>query len=166
MSTGKAYEAFVAVYDDEQEAAATLDTLKDMHRDGTIGLIDAAVLAKGADGKIKVTETAELTPGKGAKRGAVIGAIVGLIFTPSILAAGAVGAAAGALLGKITDRGLFDNTDLKQAAEELDPGSSAIFAVVEDRWVTMFQQAVEGYARLESHALSAEAAADLFVYEE
>jgi hypothetical protein len=30
----------------------------------------------------------------------------------------------------------------------------------------MFQQAVEGYARLESHALSAEAAAELFVYEE
>jgi hypothetical protein len=38
--------------------------------------------------------------------------------------------------------------------------------VVDDRWVTKFQQAVEGYARLESHALSADVAADLFVYEE
>jgi hypothetical protein len=30
----------------------------------------------------------------------------------------------------------------------------------------MFQQAVEGYARLENHALSADVATDLFVYQE
>ena len=85
-----------AFYTDETKAGDALAQLKQMDKDGTVDIMDAAVMVKDADGrKVKIKETAELTPKKGAKRGVVAGAIVGIIFPPSILAMGAIGAAAG-----------------------------------------------------------------------
>ncbi len=134
-----------------------------MDKAGSIEVIDAAIIAKDMEGKVTVVETAELTPKKGAGRGAIIGGVLGLIFPPSIIAGALLGGAIGALVGKFTDKGLFENTALKEAAEELPEGSSAIVAVVEDKWVQQMATAVEGYEKLASHALDAEFAADLMV---
>jgi uncharacterized membrane protein len=150
-----------AVYTSEIDATLTLATLKQMDKDGEIEVHDAAVLVReGLSNKLEIKETAELTPKKGAKRGAVAGAIVGIIFPPSILAMGAIGAAAGAALGHFTDQG-FDNNLLKEIGENLPPGGSAIVAVVEETWVGKFEAAVEGYVDLTTYALDAEAAAKL-----
>ena len=160
MSDVTGYEVFMAVYENEDRATATLGTLKDMDKAGSIEVIDAAVISKDNDGKIHVVETAELTPKKGAKRGAVIGVVLGLIFPPAIIAAGLAGGVIGALVGRFTDRGLFDNSDLKEAAESLPPGSSAIIGVFEDKWVDQMATALEGYTNLSMDALDAELAGD------
>ena len=150
-----------AFYTDETKAGDALAQLKQMDKDGTVDIMDAAVMVRNADGRrVKIKETAELTPKKGAKRGAVAGAIVGIIFPPSILATAAIGAAAGAALGHFTDQG-FDNNLLKEIGENLPPGGSAIVAVVEETWVGKFEAAVEGYIDLATYALDAEAAAKL-----
>jgi len=119
------------------------------------------VIAKDTEGKVKVLETAELTPKKGAGKGAIVGGVLAVIFPPSLLAGVILGGGIGALVGKFTDKGLFDNTELKEAAEELPNGSSAIVAVVEDKWVQQLATAIEGYDKLSQNALDAEFAADL-----
>ncbi len=150
-----------AVYASEIDATLTLATLKQMDKDGEIEVHDAAVLVReGLSNKLRIKETAELTPKKGAKRGAVAGAIVGIIFPPSILAMGAIGAAAGAALGHFTDQG-FRNNLLKEIGEGLPRGGSAIVAVIEERWAEKFAEVVKGYNKVTSYSLDAEASARL-----
>ncbi len=161
MSEMTGYEVFVAGYSDEGGARSALETLQEMDKAGSIEIIDAAVIAKDTEGKVKVVETAELTPKKGAGKGAIVGGVLAVIFPPSLLAGVILGGGIGALVGKFTDKGLFDNTELKEAAEELPNGSSAIVAVVEDKWVQQLATAIEGYDKLSQNALDAEFAADL-----
>ena len=160
MSEVTGLEVFVAAYADEGGARRALHTLEEMDKSGSIEIIDAAVIAKDMEGKVSVVETAELTPKKGAGKGAIVGAVLGVIFPPSIIAGAVLGGAIGALVGKFTDKGLFDNTELKEAAEDLPEGSSAIVAVVEDKWVQQMATAIEGYDKLANNVLDAEFAAD------
>ena len=161
MSEVTGYEVFVAAYADEGGAKSALNTLQEMDKSGSIEIIDAAVITKDMEGKVSVLETAELTPKKGAGKGAIVGGVLAVIFPPSLLAGAVLGGGIGALVGKFTDKGLFDNTELKEAAEELPNGSSAIVAVVEDKWVQQLATAIEGYDKLSQNALDAEFAADL-----
>ncbi len=163
MSEMTGYEVFVAGYSDEAGAKSALSTLQEMDKAGSIEIIDAALISKDMEGKVSIVETAELTPKKGAGKGAIIGAVLGVIFPPSLLAGAVLGGTIGALVGKFTDKGLFENTELKEAAEDLPDGSSAIIAVVEDKWVQQMATAIEGYEKLSNNALDAEFAADLMV---
>ena len=163
MSEVTGYEVFVAGYSDEGGAKSALTTLQEMDKAGSIEIIDAAVITKDMEGKVSVLETAELTPKKGAGKGAIVGGVLAVIFPPSLLAGVILGGGIGALAGKFTDKGLFDNTALKEAAEDLPEGSSAIVAVVEDKWVQQMATAIEGYDKLTNNALDAEFAADLMV---
>ena len=140
-------EIVAAVYPNLFEAQATLNDLVALHKSGAIALLDAAVMVRERSGKLTITERAELTPGKGAKRGALIGAVLGVVFPPSLLASAALGAAAGAVTGKVTDQG-FSNEMLEDLATELEPGKSAILAVVEHTLYEKMLEAVEGYEKV------------------
>ena len=132
--TTSTLEVFVATYDTENGAAAASKAFQAAQRDGAIDLIDAAVIVHTADDKVKIEETADPSGKKWAKRGAIAGGVVGLIFPPSIIVSAAVGGGAGGIWGKIRDKG-FKDEDLKQIGNSLPPGSSAIIAVAEDRMV-------------------------------
>jgi uncharacterized membrane protein len=127
-------------------------------RAGAIDLIDAAVAVHNAGGKVKIEETGDPSGKKWAKRGAIAGGVVGLIFPPSIVVSAVVLGGAGGLWGKIRDKG-FKDEDLKEIGNSLPPGSSAIIAVAEDRMVEQLERALGGYSRIARHAVSAEAAA-------
>ncbi len=58
-----------------------------------------------------------------------VGAALGLIFPPSILVSGAVGAGAGALIGHL--RGGMSNSDLKEVGETLEESEAALIVVGE-----------------------------------
>ena len=83
-----------------------------------------------------------------------------MIFPPSIIAGAAIGAAGGGVWGKIRDKG-FKDEDLKAIAQSLDPGTSAIIAIAEDRVIERLETGLEGYNKIARHALSAEAAATI-----
>ena len=155
---GNPVEVFVATFSDEVEAAAALKDFQAMDREGSIELIDAAVIVRSADGKVRFEETSDPGGKKWAKRGAIAGGLVGLIFPPSILASAAVGAAGGGVWGKIRDKGIPDS-DLKAIGESLAPGRSAIVAIAEDRVIERLMKGIEGYRALARHAISAEASA-------
>ena len=108
--------------------------------------------------KVKFEETADPSGKKWAKRGAIAGGVVGLIFPPSIIGTAIVGGAAGGIWGKVRDKG-FKDEDLKAIGESLPPGSSAIIAVAQDRVVAQLERGLDGYERIAKHMVSADAAA-------
>ena len=152
-------ELFIATYDNETGAKKSLKDFEAMDKEGSIDLIDAAVIVHTADGKVKFEETADPSGKKWAKRGAIAGGVVGLIFPPSIIASAAVGGGAGGIWGKVRDKG-FKDEDLKaDRREPASPGSSAIIAIAEDRMIEQLEKGLAGYQRIAKHAVSAEAAA-------
>jgi uncharacterized membrane protein len=153
-------QVFVAAFDNETQAGVALKDFRAMDREGSIDLIDGVVVVHGSDGKVRFEETADPSGKKWAKRGAIAGGLVGLIFPPSILVGAAVGAAGGGVWGKVRDKG-FKDEDLKAIGESLDPGTSAIIAIAEDKVIERLETGLEGYNKIARHALSAEAAATI-----
>lgn len=150
-------QVFVAAYDSESGAKEALSAFRAAQREGAIDLVDAAVIVHTAEDKVRIDETADPSGRRWAKRGAIAGGLVGLIFPPSIIASAVVGGGAGAVWGKVRDKG-FKDEDLKAIGESLPPGSSAIIAIAEDRVLAQLEQGLAGYERIAQHALSAEAA--------
>src|SRR3954454_10319826 len=150
-------EVFVAAFGNEDEADAAVKDFKAMDREGTIELIDAAAIVHGADEKAHFEETADPSGKRWAKRGAIAGGLVGLIFPPAIIASAAVGAGAGGIWGKVRDKGFTDD-DLKAVGDGMEPGTSAIIAIAEDRVIERLVKGLEGYDRIARHAVSSEAA--------
>jgi uncharacterized membrane protein len=158
--TSAPVEVFVAAFDNETQAGVALKDVKSMDREGSIELLDAVVLVRNTDGKVRFDETADPSGKKWAKRGAIAGGLVGLLFPPGLIASAAVGAAGGGIWGKIRDKG-FKDDDLREIGESLEPGTSAIIAIAEDRVVERLMTGLEGYDKIARHALSAEAAATI-----
>ena len=161
MST-ESYEIMMAVFPTEDGAKGAGDALDDMAKTDAIQIVDAAILVRDAGGRTSVEQHSLPSVGKGAKWGAIIGGVVGLIFPPSILGAAALGAGIGAGSAALADWALKSD-DLKEAAEQLEPGTSAFVAVVENTWVEKVNTAMAGYSKLSEHALDADAAVRLGV---
>jgi len=148
----------VATFGNEYEATESLNQLKSMDKGGSIKLVDAAVVVHDTEGKVTFKETSDPSGKAWAKRGAVAGGLVGLIFPPSIIVGAAVGGGAGGIWGKLRDKG-FKDDELKQVGESLPPGSSAIIAIAEDKVVQQLENGLKGYERLSRHMMNADASA-------
>lgn len=134
-------ELVVAAFRDERTADQALKALKQARREGLIGIKNAAVLVKDEGGKLRIKETGDMTGRRGSVLGGAAGAVVGLIAGPALVVPAAVGALIGGLSAKLRDAG-FPDAKLRQIGEGLQPGSSAIIAVVEHRWVAQVEQAM------------------------
>ncbi len=151
----------VAIYTTEIDGDLTLATLNQWKKDGKIQVIDAAVMVRdGNSGNFEIKKPSEPSAKRGAKRGAIAGGLLSVIFPPSILALGAAGAVAGAVVGHFRNHGL-DTDVLKKIGDRVPRGGSAIVAVIEKRWVDQFAKIVKGYGELTSYALDPKAAARL-----
>jgi len=159
MSNGdvKNYEVMFAVYSTEDGAAGAVESLREMDKDKTIDIVDAATLVKDADGNTTVKQESLPSVKKGTGIGALIGGAIGLIFPPSIIASAAIGAGIGAGSAKLAKMALEDD-DLKDAADSLQPGSSAFIAIVENKWAEQVTTAIAGYDKLAEHVMDADAA--------
>ncbi len=116
---------YVAAYSSEADARADYEALKDLHAAGLVGTYDAAIVAK-VDGKVHVHKHEKPTQ-HGAWTGVAVGAVVGILFPPSIIAAGVVGAGAGGLIGHLW-RGM-SRSDVKELGELLDDGEAGLVIV-------------------------------------
>ena len=157
---GNRLQVFIAAFDDENQAAAALEDFRAIDPDGSVELVDAVLIVRGADGKVRIQETADASDEKWAKRGAVAGALVGLIFPPSIVGTAVIGGIGGGIWGKVRDKG-FRDEDLKAVADRLQPGTSAIIAIAEDQMIERLQSGLERYRSIARHTVSTEAAAQI-----
>ena len=135
-------EVIVAAFQDEDGAKAALKELKHAKHQGLIKIDDAAVIRKDEKGKLHIKETEDMSTGKGAGIGAVIGGVIGLLGGPVGVA---LGAGAGAAIGGIAahgDAGIKDER-LETIGAGLEPGTSAIVAIVEHKWVEAVQAQLE-----------------------
>jgi uncharacterized membrane protein len=155
-------QVIVAAFQEEDAADETLKTLKEAKKEKLISIDNAAVIRKDEDGKLHIKETADMGGGKGAGIGALLGGAIGLLAGPlGVAAGGALGAAVGGLTAKLYDGGFKDDR-LRQIGTSLQPGTSAIVAVIEHRWVVELEQdLVEEGADVVTAALAADIAEQL-----
>jgi len=99
-----------------------------LHLAGAVGTYDAAVVTKDAAGKVHVNKD-EMATRHGAWGGAAVGALVGILFPPSIIASAAVGAAVGGVSGHLW-RGI-SRADVKEFGDIIDEGQAALVIVGE-----------------------------------
>jgi uncharacterized membrane protein len=123
--------AFIATYDDVADARQDYQEVKQAHSQGFIGEYDAAIVWKNDKGKIEIESVGDETSRKWLWAGLGVGALIGLIFPPSILASSAIGALTGAVIGKFRD-GIAQD-DLEQIGEALTGDNAALVVVTEDR---------------------------------
>jgi uncharacterized membrane protein len=145
---------YTGEYDSVDEAKADLEVLKELHREDLVGTYDAAVLTKNEEGKVEIVDKTEKPTQHGGWAGLAVGAAVGLIFPPSILVSGLVGAGAGALIGHL--RGGMSNSDLKEVGEMLDESEAALIVVGE----ATIERAVEEATRRAKKEMKKEVRAD------
>jgi hypothetical protein len=86
MDDSKNLIGYSGVYDFIDDAQADFDLVKDAHRNKWIGAYDAALFMKNAEGKVKVLNIDATQRTSGAKAGAIVGAVMGIIFPPSVRA--------------------------------------------------------------------------------
>jgi uncharacterized membrane protein len=154
---------FVGNYPDTDSAQADYEVVKELHSDGIIGTYDAAVLNKDEEGNVHV-HLHEKPTEYGAWTGLVVGALVGILFPPSMLAAdvvgaaagGAVGAGAGGLIGHLW-RGM-SRSDMKELGEALDEGEAALVVVGEDKLEEKLKEELKGAVRTYEKEIDVEAA--------
>src|SRR5213080_3314610 len=120
-------DVLIAVYMFEDLAKKDFDAVLKLAEDKTITVEGVVVVQKDAEGEVHVTETGDHLGRKGLKFGGGVGLVVGL-FAPPLLAATAVGAAAGAVTGKFAkhrvESGIGEKMD-----NALPPGSGGVIAV-------------------------------------
>jgi predicted flap endonuclease-1-like 5' DNA nuclease len=142
----------------------TIDKIDEMDRN--VRIVDAAVVDRTKQGRVKVHQTEDRGAAKGAARGGTIGVVVGAIVLGPVGAV--VGGAAGGVLAGLHDRfhdiGV-DDKFMRDVAKEMEKGRSALFVLYEGRWaasIGLVEDAVkaEGALLIQS-TLPAETAAAL-----
>ena len=124
------FMAYVGVYADVAHAEADYELVKDLHTQvGLIDAYDAAVIARRADGKVKIVKQHE-TPTR-------VGGVLG----------GGVGLATGMRRG-----------DLKELGEHLDAGQAGLVVVGVSDMGSKIEQAMHHAEKLEARELKADTA--------
>ena len=155
-------ELVVAAFQDEKGAEAALTELRVAKFAGLIGILDAAVMHRDQKDKIHIKDVRDV----GTRGGTVFGALVGTGIAlatggAGIILSGAIGALVGRVAAKKIDMGM-DNKRLKEIADSLKPGTSAIIAIIEHKWVQEIEQAfAEAGAEVIKEALKADIAEQL-----
>ena len=114
------------VFDKPSRATEVLVNLMHLQEEGALRLADAVVLSKDESGRAQIHETIDITPTRGALIGGWWGLLAGLLVGPLAIAGGV---AAGALYGKLVDKGLADDW-VRQMSDWLEAGRSALLLLV------------------------------------
>jgi len=136
---------YIGTYPSEAAARDDYAVVKDLHAAGAVGTYDAAVVTKDNAGKVHVNKD-EMATRHGAWGGAAVGAVIGILFPPSIIGTAIVGAAVGGVGGHLW-RGM-SRADVKEFGDIIDQGQAALIIVGESK----LQQAVDKAAlKAEKH---------------
>jgi uncharacterized membrane protein len=158
------FMAYVGVYPDVDSAEADYDLVKQLHVEADLmDAYDAAVIAKRADGRVKITRKHETPTRVGGVLGGGAGLATGLVValfpfaavgSGLLAAATAGGAALGAVAGHAA-AGMSRN-DLKELGEHLDAGQAGLVVVGVQDMGARIERAMERADKLEARQLKAD----------
>jgi uncharacterized membrane protein len=160
LVTDGAHTLIVAQFPTVQDAEAAYATLQDIERGSSLK-IDGVVIAEcDAEGKVRLGKVTEHSTKSGAKWGAIGGAVLGVIFPPTILASavgfGAFGAAIGKAHNVLARKGLAD-----ELAGVMRPNTAGIVALVEDTAVVEIRKALAKADRIVEKAIDEQLAKEI-----
>ncbi len=145
MSEQGDLDVLIAVYLIPDLAKRDFDAFVKLAEEGTVTTDGVVLVTKDAEGEVTVEETGDHLGRKGLKVGGGVGLVVGL-FAPPLLAATAIGAAAGGVLGKLgrkrMEAGIGEKMD-----EALPPGSAGIIAIYDHEHADDVAHALENAIR-------------------
>jgi len=130
----------VGTYGDADTASQDFKSMKDGESAGEYKVVESIVMHRGDTGDVEVEEHGDKRTGLGAVLGGGVGLVVGL-FAPPLLAATAIGAGIGALIGHLNKRHAEKKLGV-ELDEYLPPGSSAVVAVVDDTYADKVEAAL------------------------
>lgn len=99
-----------------------------LNQEGSLLVRDAVFVSKDEDGKARVTETTDPSPGRAALSSGVWGLLFGAILAVPV-AGLAIGAGTGALMAKLIDTGVPDDF-VQQLRETVQPSTTAVALLV------------------------------------
>ena len=152
-------DVLIAAYLFEDLAKRDFDAVLKLAEEKTITLEGVVVVQKDADGEVNVVEAGDHLGRKGAKVGGGAGLVVGL-FAPPLLAATAVGAAAGAVAGKFAKHRLESGIGEKLDAA-LPPGSGGVIAIYDSDGAAAVDKALTNAVRKSLAEIDGSSAKDL-----
>lgn len=156
-------QLIVAAFQTENGAKDAWMQLKAAKWGGLIKIDRMAIVRRTTKDKVKIRESGDPGGGRGAVVGTVVGGVIGAIAGPlgAVVVGGATGALVGGVTAKFYDSGIPDER-LKKIGEALTPGSSAIVAIIEHKWVKELEKDLrEAGADVLTEALSADIAKQL-----
>ena len=118
---------YAGAYDSLDDAELDFMTIKDLHKEKWVGKYEASLFTKQDDGSVKIIDTDATSRSKGLKIGAAAGAVVGILFPPSLIVGAIAGGGIGLAAGHFS-RGL-KRSDIKDLGELLDEGQAGIVFV-------------------------------------
>jgi uncharacterized membrane protein len=135
--------------------------LRDLYAENNLIIDDAVKVTVNDAGKVKLHHEGVSAVGGGAVVGGFLGGAVGLLFLNPVAGA-AVGAAAGAGWGAHSGESGIDKDFIKGTADALQPGTAALFLMVQEANAARVKAEIEGTgATVIMTTLSAEAEANL-----
>ena len=160
-------ELVVVTYPDVYRAGEVCASLQRLHEEFLIEIEDIAYLTREENGKVKLHQTVPLvaaSAGLGMLRGTIWGGLIGLLFLQPVLGAitgGALGAAGGAMTGRIVDHGI-PNSFMKELGEKVQPGTSVLFVLFRKaNWERVLERVANYGGTVMHSSLSSEAEAKL-----
>lgn len=127
-------ELVVVTYPDVYRAGEVSATLQRLQKEFLIEIEDIAYITREQNGQVKLHQTVPVAAAAtrmGLVRGTIWGGLIGLIFLNPVVGmvtGGALGAAGGAITGKIVDYGIPDSF-MKDIGDKVQPGTSALFVL-------------------------------------
>jgi uncharacterized membrane protein len=131
-------------YPDEATAEAARKTVQGLEADLIVQADQVAAISRDTDGKFHTTTThGGASTGGGAVWGGFWGFLFGLIFLVPF-AGLAIGAGFGALFGHFGEKAI-DKEFIEQVRDQVQPGTSALFMIIEQATPDKAIDALKGY---------------------
>jgi uncharacterized membrane protein len=138
-------DVLIAAYLFEDLAEKDFDSVLRLAEDKQITVEGVVLVQKDADGEVHVKETGDHLGRKGVKLGGGVGLVAGL-FAPPLLAATAVGAAAGGVMGKFAKHRL--NSGIGEKMDDaLPPASGGVIALYDSQGADAVDKALANAVR-------------------
>jgi uncharacterized membrane protein len=147
-----AYTMVVADFADTATAWSAYEALEAAEDGRTVEIEGVVVVKREADGKLEVQKATDHSTRRGLAWGAVGGAVLGVLFPPSILGSAVVLGAAGAGIGKA--REVHHRHEIAdELGQAIDPGHSGLVALVSDPAAVKVQEALAKADRIVQKAV-------------